>query len=201
MPLPPTRHYQALIDNPRILPYMEELLGAQFRLDHEYADVIRAGQGPIGTSLHGGGTPFDPTHYYIYENGRLRNGLSVVAYNLRDVHPGDGGFACVPGSHKGNMRFPDEWRVLDTLHDCVRPVTGPAGTAVIFTEALVHGTLPWTGADERRTVFYKYSPRAVSWAARYYDEADYDDLTEQQRALLEPPNARYSWRKQEVQGG
>jgi ectoine hydroxylase-related dioxygenase (phytanoyl-CoA dioxygenase family) len=187
------RAYLDLVDNPRITGYLEELLGPNFRLDHDYADVIRSGKGPIGTRLHGAGTPFDPAQYYRFHNGRMYNGLSVVAYNLRDVHPGDGGFACVPGSHKSNCRFPDEWRELEEAQPFVARVTGPA---VIFTEALTHGTLPWNGRDERRTIFYKYSPHPISWSARYYDPEEYDGLTERQRAILEPPNARYGGRPQ-----
>jgi ectoine hydroxylase-related dioxygenase (phytanoyl-CoA dioxygenase family) len=187
--------YLDLIDNPRITPYLEELLGPAFRLDHDYADVIRSGKGPIGTTLHGGATPYDPLYAYRYDNGRLRNGLFVVAYNLKDVHPGEGGFAGVPGSHKSNLPFPSEWRELDTPHPCVQPVVGPAGAAILFTEALTHGTLPWRGKDERRTLFYKYSPKSISWAAAYYNAADYPGLTERQRALLEPPNARYPGRE------
>jgi hypothetical protein len=48
----------------------------------------------------------------------MYNGLTAVAYNLTDVNPGEGGFGCIPGSHKSK-----------------------AGTAIIFTEALTHGTL------------------------------------------------------------
>lgn len=187
--------YLDLIDNSRILPYMEHLLGPGFRLDHDYADVIRAGRGPIGTTLHGGATPHDALYSYHYENGRMRNGLTVVAYNLKDVNPGDGGFGCVPGSHKSNLPFPGEWRELATPQPCVLPVTGPAGTAILFTEALTHGTLPWYGKDERRTVFYKYSPHSMSWAARFYIADEYSGLTERQRAILEPPNARYGGRE------
>ena len=186
--------YHFLIDNPRITPYLEELLGTGFRLDHEYADVIRTGKGPIGTTLHGGATPFDPSQYFHYHDGRMYNGLTVVAYNLKDVNPGDGGFACVPGSHKSNYPFPSEWSELDEPHPCVQRVTGPAGTAIIFTEALTHGTLPWHGKDERRTVFLKYSPHPLSWSARYYNADDFEGLSDRQRAILEPPNARYATR-------
>jgi ectoine hydroxylase-related dioxygenase (phytanoyl-CoA dioxygenase family) len=186
--------YLDLIDNPRILPYLEALLGPNFRLDHDYADVIRTGKGPIGTTLHGGATPYDPLYYYHYENGRIRNGLSVVAYNLKDVNPGDGGFAAVPGSHKSNIPFPGDWIELDRPHSCVQPVVGPAGTAILFTEALTHGTLPWYSKEQRRTLFYKYSPNSISWAATYYDADDYPSLTERQRAILEAPNARYPGR-------
>jgi hypothetical protein len=186
--------YRNLIDNSRITPYLEAILGPKFRLDHDYADIIRSGKGPIGTRLHGGGAPFDPSQFYTCHNQTIRCGLTVVAYNLKDVNPGDGGFGCVPGSHKSNFPFPDEWRELEDFQPFMRAVTGPAGTAVIFTEALTHGTLPWRSAGERRTLFYKYSPHPVSWSASYYDADQYDDLSEAQRAILEPPNARYRGR-------
>ena len=188
------KSFRDLIDNPRVTPYLEGILGQDFRLDHDYADVIRSGLGPIGATLHGGGTPFTPAEYYHVRDGRIYSGLTVVAYNLRDVGPEDGGFACVPGSHKSGFPFPEAWRDLADPHPAVRRVTGPAGTAIIFTEALTHGTLPWRGKDERRTVFFKYSPAPLSWSARYYDADEHPDLTRRQRAILEAPNSRYGGR-------
>ena len=182
--------YRDLVDNPAVIPYLDELLGEDFRLDHEYLDIIRAGKGPIGTSLHGGAWPFHSTHYFRCLNGTMRNGLFVVAYNLYDVNLGDGGFAAVPGSHKSNFQFPAQWKELSESQEFpfVAQVTGKAGTAILFTEAMTHGTLPWRG-NERRTIFYKYSPPALSWASKYYDAADYPDMTDRQKAILTPPRA------------
>ncbi|HXW78469.1 MAG TPA: phytanoyl-CoA dioxygenase family protein [Acidimicrobiales bacterium] len=185
--LPRSRVFRDLMDNPRVFSFLEELLGPGLRLDHEYIDVIRSGLGPIGARLHGGATPFNPVQYYWTGHGILRSGLLVAAYNLKDVGPEDGGFACVPGSHKSAFPFPENWKDLSHLRPCVRRVTGPAGTAIIFTEALTHGTLPWRGSDERRTVFYKYSPEPLAWSRRYYDPDAYPELTETQRNLLRPP--------------
>ena len=112
----------------------------------------------------------------------MHSGLVAVAYNLKDVGPDDGGFACVPGSHKSAFAFPDNWKDLSDPHPCVRRVTGPAGSAVIFTEALVHGTLPWRGSEERRTAFYKYSPRTLAWSRTLYEPDHYPDLTQRQSA-------------------
>jgi len=195
------RAYRDLIGNPRLMPFLQELLGKNFRLDHDYADLIRpnpngeAVKGPIGTTLHGGATPYDSAQYYHFKDGRMHNGLIVVAYNLCDIHEGDGGLGCVPGSHKSNYPYPAEWRPLDTLQPHQRAVFGPAGSAIIFTEALTHGTLPWRGKGERRTVFMKYSPFALSWSAAYYKADEYEGLTEEQAAILEPPNARYRGRE------
>jgi hypothetical protein len=186
--------YRELIDNPRITPYLEEIVTPQFRLDHDYTDVIRPSGASPTTWLHGGGTPFDSCMFYNNHNGKIYSGLMVVAYNLGDVNPGDGGFGCVPGSHKANYPIPEEWKDLSKNPEGVKAVTGPAGTAILFTEALTHGTLPWRGRHERRTLFFKYSPPSISWYAKYYDHKQYDDLTERQRAILEEPNARYSFR-------
>ena len=182
-----------LIDNPRITPYLELLLGDDFRLDHDYYHVHAPATGGTRPAhqLHGGGTPFDPGQFYRWDNGMPRCGLTVVAYNLNPVNPGDGGFAAVPGSHKSNVSLPREWLSLSNPAPVVQPVTGPAGSAVIFTEALTHGTLGWKGVHERRTIFYKYSPSEISWSARYYDPDKFPSLTERQRAILEAPNARY----------
>jgi ectoine hydroxylase-related dioxygenase (phytanoyl-CoA dioxygenase family) len=182
--------YLGLLDNPRIMPYLSALLGDPFRLDHDYCDVIRSGKGPIGTNLHGGGASNDLTAWYRFHNGNLRSGLTVVAYNLKHVRPGDGGFGCVPGSHKANLPLPAEWRDTETEHPLVTRVTSPAGTAILFTEALTHGTLPWRGKSERRTVFYKYSPYPLAYASPRYKPGEFPDLTERQRDLLEPPRSR-----------
>ncbi len=179
--------FQALIDNSRITPYLLDLLGSKFRLDHDYIHIIRQGPGPIGCFLHGGGTPYDPCQYYLYKNGRMYNGLTTVAYNLTDVNPGEGGFGCIPGSHKSNLPLPEPWQNLEHPHPCVQEIAGKAGTAIIFTEALTHGTLVWKGQHERRTLFYKYSPYPSAWLRNYYNPDDYPDLSEAQRGILRNP--------------
>lgn len=199
------RPYLDLVFNPKVSDYLAEIIDPRFRLDHVYLDIIRAGLSPIGAHLHGGGTPFNFSNYFLYKDARFQCGLTVVAYNLHDVNPGDGGFACVPGSHKANFAYPDEWKHLASLppeaESLVRDVTGPAGTAVIFTEALTHGPLPWTARQERRTIFYKYNNHASSWAADGFDASRYDGLDERQREILESPNARYPKRESSTRAG
>lgn len=186
--------WRRLIDNPRIMPYLNEFISTEMRLDHDYADVIRAGGGHNGSGIHGGATPFDECFFYLHQNGRIRSALTVVAYALRDVGPGEGGFGCIPGSHKSNYPTPPGCLDFATPDACMATISAKAGSAIIFTEALAHGTAPWRGSGERRTVFYKYSPRTISWSSRYYRAADYTDLTPAQAALLEAPNARYHGR-------
>jgi ectoine hydroxylase-related dioxygenase (phytanoyl-CoA dioxygenase family) len=42
-----------------------------------------------------------------------------------------------------------------------------AGDALFFTEALIHGTLPWRGTQERRALLYKFSPGYSAWSQKY----------------------------------
>jgi hypothetical protein len=179
--------FQNLIDNPAVTPYLQELLGEGFRLDHDYVHTIYQGKGPVGSFLHGGATPYDPCQYYLFKDGRMLNGLTAVAYELNDVYPGEGGFACIPGSHKSNYPFPREWLDLSNPASCVQGVAVKAGSAIIFTEALTHGTLPWRGKNSRQTIFYKYSPQSSGWARYYYKSDDFPGLTDSQRRILRVP--------------
>ena len=64
---------------------------------------------------------------------------------LTDAPAGVGGFGCVPGSHKTNFSshsIPDAIRSFEQAAPYVEQVTSQAGDAILFTEALIHGTMP-----------------------------------------------------------
>ena len=198
--------YIDLIDLPALTPYLTTLLGEHFRLDHDYAKIdSKMPEREKTLYLHGGGQgaggpadlvgPSDGGQcFYRYSNGRFFNGLIAVAFELDDVNASDGGFACIPGSHKSNLGLPSAWRHSKTqaeVPDFVERVAVCAGDAIIFTEACAHGTVPWEGrpGSERRTLFYKYCPHAVAWSPCYYNADNYPGLTAKQRQMLLPPSA------------
>jgi hypothetical protein len=43
-------------------------------------------------------------------------------------------------------------------------------------------------------VFFKYSPHPLSWAKNYFNADDYEGVNELQRAILQPPSARYGYK-------
>ena len=187
-PHPWCKPFRNLLAHPRVLPVLVELLGEGCRLDHLYGIVMR--KGTEGHVLHGAGTASDLTHFFQFHNGSMRCGLTVVSWILADCGPGDGGFACIPGSHKSNYQPPRDVLRLERDIGVVRQVEARAGAAVIFTEALTHGTLPWTADHQRRSILYKYSPGPLAYARTYLPdgvEAVLDEFTPAQRALLEPP--------------
>jgi hypothetical protein len=204
--------WRDLLDLPAISPILEQLIGdhglmasrrpdadtrealPSYRLDHINIHT-HVGKGFKGGMLHGGrgvnGT-------FGYHDGQFYNGLLTVSFELYDTHPNGGGFACIPGTHKSNIAMPRDWQDLSQgINDSVERVAAVPGDAIIFTEALTHGTLPWTSDAKRSTVFYKYSPHSSSWGARFFDPEEfrqYDDMDDRKLAILEPPNARYRGR-------
>ena len=176
---------QKLFDHPNVVPYLTELLGPKVRVDHDYCIFMKKGAEKGG--LHGGSAK-SSTHWYKYRDGTMRNGLTTFVYALTPVRKGDGGFCCIPGSHKSNflLDIPSEVRHFERpAHYVVHPEV-EAGDLIIFTEATIHGTLPWTSDRERRSFLFKYSPGHSAWWNNYYNRDDYPNLTEQQRRLLEP---------------
>jgi ectoine hydroxylase-related dioxygenase (phytanoyl-CoA dioxygenase family) len=118
--------------------------------------------------------------------------MAVVSWALTDVPPGAGGFGCIPGSHKANLACPAPIRDGAERSDCVVQVPLEAGDAVIFTEALTHGTLGWHTPFSRRVLFYRYTPGYMRFEV--HDQPDHvlALMTPRQRRLLEPPFARIS---------
>jgi len=183
--------FQALIDHPVSLPYLEEFLGPKFRVDHDYN--IFMVRGSAHGRIHGGpayATGREDDHWYRCHNGVIRTGLTVFTYCLTPQGPRDGGFICVPGSHKSSliMDIPEDVRTQERQADYVVQPVADAGDLIIFTEALVHGTRAWKGKHERRALLFKYSPGHSSWSQNYYRPEDYPEATEQQLRIMAPPS-------------
>lgn len=174
-----------LLDHPTLMPYLKVILDDGFRLDHYYGIYMRAGTERL--NLHGGNTPYDPPEYYHFRNGQMYNGLTVVAWNLADTGPDHGGFCCIPGSHKANYPCPQEIKETHVDSGMVVIPEAKAGSVVIFTEALTHGTAPWIASHQRRSLLYKYSPAQQSWSKTHIQPPAGAELTARQLLLFEPP--------------
>lgn len=180
--------FRAMLTNPKVVPYLHEILGEGFRLDHDLG-IITMRKGAEGFALHGGCSQsgFDRHQYYIFKDGKMHNGLTVAAYQLVDVNEHDGGFCLVPGSHKGNYPCPDSLRRFERYREFVKPVPCKAGDCIIFTEAAVHGTLPWTSDSDRRTALFRFSPGNLAYMPHDWSEEMLALMTDEQRKVLEPP--------------
>ncbi|MBN98282.1 MAG: hypothetical protein CME16_03395 [Gemmatimonadetes bacterium] len=183
--------FRELLVQPKIQPYLSEILGGGYRLDHE-PSLVAMEKGCAGHYMHGGGVErLDFSQTYMYKQGRIFCGMTVVEFMLADEGPGDGGLAIVPGGHKSNFPLPRGLHHYEEYQDYVKEIHCKAGDAVIFSEATTHGTLKWQAEHQRRTLIYRYSPRFQALARGFHADMSYpayvEDMTGEQRQLMRPP--------------
>ena len=124
--------------------------------------------------LHNGvsGPWRNPANDYQSAEGGIFATFINVAISLVDI-PDGSGFVCIPGSHKTYFQRPDDV-TIHTSSSTVINVPIKAGDAVVFTEALCHGALPWPYHDRpRRTMFQRYSTSYASWTPGAGPEEQY----------------------------
>ncbi len=172
-----------LIDLPAVLDVIAEVTGGPYRLNHTYA-IYRWGGGY--TRLHMHGTPILPKCQYHCRNGQMVSTLTKVVYPMLDCGPEDGCFAVIPGAHKSN--FPKPWGSHPGENPPLQPVPAQAGDAIIFTEALTHGSTVNVSSRPRRTLYYCYSigymPDWGGHGGLRFSERAGDRLTEAQREVI-----------------
>jgi ectoine hydroxylase-related dioxygenase (phytanoyl-CoA dioxygenase family) len=183
--------FRDMIAHPRLAPYLKELLGPGFRLAQ--IDAVVMDQGAEGFFFHEGGEPRDRSRAYHYHNGRMFCGLTNIAIQLTDVGPQDGGFACLPGSHKANYPCPDDIRLYQAHRERMVQPAAKAGDAILFVETLMHGSLPWVASHQRRTALVRFNTAvaAETLMGTYTPPSYYDELTEAQKSVLAAPAYQY----------
>jgi len=163
---------QILLDHPVVVGVLNEILSHQslatedcygFRYDHTHTSLREAGHDNFNP--HGGGGFFNfegNSHIYQMLPGRVHAGLTRVVWELNEVGPGDGGTLFLSGSHKTAFPRPESLSGRDS--DVWETYTCPAGSVVIFTEALCHSGTRWTNPDRARlTLFTCYNTVNAKW--------------------------------------
>jgi ectoine hydroxylase-related dioxygenase (phytanoyl-CoA dioxygenase family) len=143
--------FHPLIDQPAVLPIVKEVSLGLFRLNHTYALYHWGG---AHTRPHMAGTPLHPKATYTCKNGEIFSLLTKAVYPLLNHGVDDGCFAVIPGSHKANFPVP---KGLDAIQENLVPIPADPGDAIVFTEALTHGSWINRSGRPRRTVYFCYS--------------------------------------------
>jgi len=176
-----------LIDHPKLVAVLGEIIAPMLRLEGAYSFVRHKGCPPF--EMHGGHRGGQVNFRYYVHNNQIHTGLTVVAFALQDIAEADGGFACIPGSHKSDFSVPEDKHRELFAHNgpLVRNIAMPKGSATIFTETLAHGAASWQHEMPRYGLFYKYNDRA----AIYHDQNNrrpskgaFDQMTDAQKCFF-----------------
>jgi len=183
----PQDSFRKVLAHPKLAPYLLKILGPGYRLDHQ-PFVILQEKDSEGFSLHGGPMEKSPDDdeldqpssdlMYRCQNGHMWTSLLAVSIALAPVNPGDGGFCVVKGSHKMNFALPKHLANGESTafnEECVTTVGAgriQPGDVILFSEATVHGALPWRAEHERRIALYRFAPCNVVYARSYLGERE-----------------------------
>ncbi len=147
-----------MIAHAPVVQRLNWMLGGGFSLGHVRAMCYEPGS--CGLFMHGSPEPaFGRNHYHL-QNGRSYCESVNVAWQLVDTGADDGGFVCVPGSHKARYPIPERLIGLDDDLGLVRHVQARAGDVVLFMGAAqTHGAYPWTGSTSRKVALLNFKSR------------------------------------------
>lgn len=166
--------FERLIDHPGWFAKVKHFVGGErtfdwhhgpLFIDENFANLRGPGEA-IG--LHSGGVLGVKRNQYRYHNGRFQCGQINILMALTDIGPGDGATMIIPASHKSNFTHPDfdkhrmqagEVRSVDDTEGAIE-VHLQAGDAVLFVDAISHGSARRVNPGERRIVVLRYGP---SW--------------------------------------
>ena len=192
--------FRRMLVHPAVVLRLSVMCGTGFRLDHGPL-LIFGVKGTEGLTMHGAGEPHRPHAAYNHQNGQSYCGGVTVSWQLADVNPGDGGFVCVPGSHKTGFSMPSGVRTCDDDMGTVVQPAMRAGDVLFFMDgAQTHGTRPWRSERPRRSVLYKYASRSsvrggpakeLAPPEIYWGEEVVADMTDEQRAVMFGPYSNH----------
>jgi ectoine hydroxylase-related dioxygenase (phytanoyl-CoA dioxygenase family) len=196
--------FEALIDHRSWFEKMKHFVGGEGTFDHKHGPLfidenfagIRGPGQAIG--LHSGGHTGTKRTQYRFHNGHFQCGQVNILIGLTNIGPGDGATMVVPGSHKANFPHPDfakhspngEQASLDGMEGAIE-VFLEAGDALLFVDAISHGSARRVNPGDRRIIVYRYGPSWGNFRNGYQPSPELlERLTPQRRQVVQPQTWR-----------
>ncbi|NQU38849.1 MAG: phytanoyl-CoA dioxygenase family protein [Lentisphaerae bacterium] len=145
--------------------------------------------------IHSGPIPWVKRCQFHVHNQRFNCGQINVLMALNDIGPGDGATVLIPASHKSNFRHPelDTYRMKSDEASSGDGITGgievhlAAGDALLFVDAICHGSACRVNSGERRVAVYRYGPSWGFFRHPYRpSQALMERVTPRQRSIVFP---------------
>ena len=166
--------FEKIVDHPNYINYLLRFVGGHDSYDRNMGPAFidenfynLRGPGEA-IPIHGGGHEYIRRVAYEYNNGRFNCGQLNILFAFNDIGPGDGATMVIPGSHKSKVIHPafladgfsERWTEsgggsLENIPGAIE-VHLNSGDAVIFVDALCHGSAKRINPGLRRTAVYRY---------------------------------------------
>ena len=190
------RSYPAIlkyVSHPRVVGMAEELIGGRCHIVESNAHLNR--KAPDWPTAPDGGPAFGfhrgiaVAEANVEKHGLTHSGFVKVLTNLTDLGPEDGGTVVVAGSHR--IDAPEKDIIAAAYDDrrLIHQVVAPAGSSLLFTEALIHATGRITSDKERGIIIAGYATTYFPW--QFMDSHRPDFEFEQAFIDIIPESARH----------
>jgi hypothetical protein len=160
--------FERLIDHPSWHERVTRFVGGEGTFDYNHGPLFidesfatfRSPGQAIG--LHAGGYDASKKQQYRVQNGTFMCGQVNVLIALNDIGPGDGATMVIPGSHKSNFPHPQFGEHAISEGASVEGTAGAievymkAGDAILFVDAIAHGSAKRSNPGQRRFIVYRY---------------------------------------------
>lgn len=148
------------LTHPRLVGMAEELVGGAIRL--EESEAVMNARDPDGDFVvpprYGFHTGTSPDVGTYTENGLYHCTFVKTLTNLTELGPDDGGTVVIAGSHKVRCNQDDIIACAYEDRSLIHQVIAPAGSTLLFGEALIHATGQIRSDRERIIVIGGYTP-------------------------------------------
>ena len=184
------------VTHPRLVAMAEEISGGKVRLEQSDAHIRRSVEQPPAPGNYGFHRGINPGFSYI-RNGLFHFTFVKTLTNLTDLEPGDGGTTVIPGTHKITDEVNQTAIVEAALGDprLIHEVSAPAGSTLLFYEALIHASGIIRSGKDRSLIIAGYTPTMFqAWHGYEPDATFLETLSEEHRALLSGDH-KYGWER------
>ncbi|MCX5659837.1 MAG: phytanoyl-CoA dioxygenase family protein [Planctomycetota bacterium] len=153
--------------HPRVVGASEELLGGRARIVEVNAHINTKApswnMGDDGQPRFGFHRGLASGYGMHTKNGLYHSNFVKVLTNLTDLGPDDGGTTVIAGSHKIEADDADIIKAAYEDRSLIHQVVVPAGSGLLFTEALMHATGRITSDKERVIIISGYGEPYFPW--------------------------------------
>ena len=191
--------FERLIDHPSWIDKVKRFVGGEGTFDYLhgplfidecFANIRGPGE---AIPLHSGGHEGAKRTQFRCRNGKFMCGQVNILIALTDMGPGDGATMVIPGSHKSNFPHPHFAKHQFKDGGSVDGVEGAieanlkAGDALLFVDAISHGSAKRTNPGNRRILVYRYGPSWGNFRHGYEVSPELlARLTPERRKIVQP---------------
>ena len=136
----------------QIISRLDIFMQNDFKLNHSNAIISNSGS----TYPHMAGLPIHNKAFYHHRGDQILSSLTKLVLPISNNEADDGGFAAIKGSHKANYEIPFPKRSKEE-YSLLEHIPIKLGDAILFTEAMTHGSLVNVSGKTRNMLFFCYS--------------------------------------------